>query len=174
MTGLAHSLVTFGDDREKLNFMRELADEYSRHPAIVELAQRLTRRIREPFDQVATLHRFVRDGIRYERDPNRREQLATPTAVLAKGYDDCDGKVVLCCSLVRAIGIDDEPHPLWLADILRHVQHRARWPGSERAPVALRAPGGWIRGELTIRGAEFGQNPYELPRDPQTGKLPVV
>lgn len=168
--------VSFASDRDKLAFLAAVGEQFGRHPEIVQLANMLAGHLR-PDDyagRVAQIHRFVRDGIRYQRDPNQEEQLSDPISVLQRGYDDCDGKVVTAVALLRGLGLEAEPHGLWAGDVLKHVQYRVRWPGSEDAQFALRAPGGWVRGEVTIRGAELGQDPYSVPRDPETGRLPLA
>ncbi|MBX3128402.1 MAG: transglutaminase family protein [Polyangiaceae bacterium] len=168
--------MSFANDTEKFNFLAAVGESFGRHPELVDLAHRLAGHLR-PDDYVGRatqIHRFVRDGIKYQRDPGQVEQLADPISVLQRGYDDCDGKVVLAVALMRALGLEAEPHGLWQGDVLKHVQYRVRWPGSGDAPFELRAPGGWVRGEVTIRGAELGQDPYSVPRDPETGRLPLA
>jgi hypothetical protein len=61
------------------------------------------------------------------------------------------------------------------------VQAAVRWPGSERlsnardgASVLDGPPGaGWIVSDPTIRGTELGTDPILVPRNPETGKLPL-
>jgi transglutaminase-like putative cysteine protease len=56
------------------------------------------------------LFRWVRDHIRYRRDPATlqgvplSESLSAPTSTLARGEEDCDGKATLLAALVRALG----------------------------------------------------------------------
>lgn len=186
--------VALDGDREKLRFMRMNIDRAATAPAIVELASNLVRPFR-PDDwaaQASALHRFVRDGIRYQRDPNRREQLADPRVTLGRGYDDCDGKVAVFVALARALGMEADIWPVWEPGteetpdpVLDHVQGAVRWPASERyrpsvgvalEPVdTLDAPSGrgWVISDQTIAGAELGQDPRGVARNPETGRLPL-
>jgi hypothetical protein len=175
--------IVVADDRQKLAFMRANAHRVARSPHIVELASQLVRPFR-PDDwrrQASELFRFVRDGIRFQRDPDRREQLADPRATLRRAYDDCDGKAGLLVALMLALGMDAAIWPVWKGDELVHVQAAVRWPGSERlsnardgASVLDGPPGaGWIVSDPTIRGTELGTDPILVPRNPETGKLPL-
>lgn len=53
-----------------------------------------------------TIHNWVRDNIRYVKDVRsdgtRGEQFASPTIVIGRGYDDCDGKSRAVVALVKA------------------------------------------------------------------------
>lgn len=53
--------------------------------------------------EVRTLHKFVRDGIRYVQDIRDVETLQTPDKTLEFGAGDCDDKSVLLASLLEAI-----------------------------------------------------------------------
>jgi transglutaminase-like putative cysteine protease len=115
------------------------------------------------------LHRFARDEIRYVRDRGRGpsgEQFADSETIVARGYDDCDGKSRLFVALCRVVGLEAHiraifPHP----GQFRHVQAEVRWPGSQREPLA--GPGGWLLAELILKGCELGQSPDDVPRGPR-------
>jgi transglutaminase-like putative cysteine protease len=189
VTGTAAKVVV-KDDRGKLAFMRRNVHAAARMPSVVTLASRIVRPFR-PDDwrtQVTELHRFVRDGVRYETDPDRREQLADPRASVVRGFGDCDDKASALCALGRALGLDCDIWPIWKGTNddgtprLGHVQAAFRWPGTERmrnahdgGEVLDGPPGaGWLIADPTVRGAEVGANPLELPRNPDTGKLPLA
>lgn len=142
-------------------------------PIIVEFASRLARPF-APDDYlsiVREIFRWVRDGIRYQRDPGLHEDFASAMVVLQRGYDDCDGKIKLAVALMRALGIDADVVPVWGNEgELSHVQLRVRFPGSDRVEGNV---DGWIYAEITIRGAELGQNPLAIASNPETGKLPL-
>lgn len=167
--------LEFRNDQEKLAFLDSVANEYATHPKIVALASRLIRRLRPDayLAQAREIHRFVRDGIRYQPDPNRQEQLINPVSVIERGRDDCDGKAVTAVALMRAVGLDARVHPRWAGDELEHVQVRVRFPGSDHVGGPYRE-GAWLIGEVTIRGAELGEDPHQLPKNPETGKLPLA
>lgn len=166
-------VVSFRDDREKLAFMNELARKGALDSRIIQLGTELVR-WRRPDDwagMASEIHRFVREAIRYQHDPARREQLADPWSVVERAADDCDGKAVLATALYLAVGLEARVKPVWRGPMLAHVQSEVRWPGSERFAGAT--PEGWVVSELTIRGCELGQDPRSVPRDPETGRLPL-
>jgi transglutaminase-like putative cysteine protease len=47
---------------------------------------------------------YVRDNIRYVRDPAPAEQLSPPAWVMQIGAGDCDDKAILLASLLASIG----------------------------------------------------------------------
>lgn len=110
-----------------------------------------------------SLHRFVRDGIRYVPDPGE-EEFADSETILKRGYDDCDGKSRLFVALCRAVGLEArivpvfKPHP----DRFVHVQAEVRWKGSQAVRGA--EPGGWLLAELILKNCALGQAPDSLPR----------
>ena len=54
--------------------------------------------------EVERLHAFVRDNIRYVRDPVDLESVATPEKTLELGQGDCDDKSTLLASLLESTG----------------------------------------------------------------------
>lgn len=54
--------------------------------------------------EATVIHAFVRDKIRYVRDPSRVETLHTAERLLTQAQGDCDDKTILVCSLLEAIG----------------------------------------------------------------------
>ena len=176
--------VAFKSDLEKLAFMNAGAARDAKHPEISRVARALVANIR-PDDwrgMASEIHRFVRDGIRYTHDPNRRELLMSAADTLARGADDCDGKARLAVALARAAGLEAVVWPKWRGPVLAHVQWGVKWPGSERDPRAqlpatglgLPARREWIVGEVTIKGAELGDDPSRIATNPDTGKLPLA
>lgn len=165
--------LRFANDREKLAFMRQGAERDAVQTPVVELATRLVRGF--PADdwakQVREIVRFVRDGIRYQHDPARRELLASATTTLNRGVDDCDGKARTAVALARALGIDAQIWPVWRGPVLAHVQSAFRWPGSQRYPGAR--SDGWVIADTTVKGCELGDNPFDKPRNPTTGGIPL-
>lgn len=160
------------DQQQKLAFMQRRADHDALDPLIVSWASRIARPFApDDWMGIATeLFHWVRDGIRYQRDPDRKEELAPARIVLARGWDDCDGKVRLFVAGVRALGLEGRFFPIWRAGQLSHVMAAVKFAGSEKLP---RNQHGWLIGDLTIRGAELGQNPYTIASNPDTGKLPL-
>ncbi len=156
----------------KLDDLRRGAYDDALEPYIVEFASKLAAPF-APDDYLAItreIFRWVRDGIRYQRDPGLHEEFATAAQVLRRGWDDCDGKVRLAVALLRALGIEADVNPKWKGGYLTHVQLRVRFPGSHKVAGNV---AGWIVGELTIRGAELTQDPRAIAARPETGKLPL-
>lgn len=139
-------------------------------------------------DFARATHRFVRDSIRYQRDTNRfvpggkGEQFADSDVILARGYDDCDGKARLVVALVLAaasmrpkLGLDARIRQVWRGGHWRHAQAEIRWPRSSelRGEHGERlALDGWVLSDPIVVGLELGLSP-ETRRDPATGKIPV-
>lgn len=171
------------DDRGKLAFMRLNAHRAATKPLVVETASNLVRPFR-PDDwrrRANALFHFVRDGVHYQRDPDRRENLADVRVDLTRGFGDCDNKAADLMALALSVGFEADLWPVWRGDELAHLQTALRWPGSERFANAhngdevLDGPdgGGWIVGDTTIAGAELGTDPSTVPRNPETGRLPL-
>lgn len=55
-------------------------------------------------DEVRTVWKFVRDGIRYVRDVRGVDTLQTPSTTLELKQGDCDDKSLLLASLLESIG----------------------------------------------------------------------
>lgn len=94
--------------RETLKIMREYARASIRNPAQVirRKAIQLLGSLppRQWMLEVRTLHAFVRDQIRYTKDPQGMELVQTPEATLENGVGDCDDKATLLASLLIAAG----------------------------------------------------------------------
>lgn len=54
--------------------------------------------------EIAALHEFVRDSIRYQKDPDGLELVQEPDATLKLAYGDCDDKSTLLAALLLATG----------------------------------------------------------------------
>lgn len=89
-----------------LRYMAQFTKAAGRDYAI----RRLALGIVAPFAQkdylreAAALHAFVRDRIRYVKDPLDGELVQTPVATLGIGQGDCDDKATLLAALLRAAG----------------------------------------------------------------------
>lgn len=91
-----------------LKQMRQLTRDAIRAPnqQVRTLAQRLVEFLpsRSYAREVHRLHQFVRDEIRYVRDPVGVELVSTPTRTLETRQGDCDDKSVLLAALLESIG----------------------------------------------------------------------
>lgn len=94
--------------RATLNFMREFVRNAVRNPdqIVRSKAEQLVRHLpeRDWIGQIHALHAFVRDSIRYLRDPVGVERVATPEDTLDIGQGDCDDKATLLAALLESIG----------------------------------------------------------------------
>lgn len=91
-----------------LRIMRDYARAAVRDPdqAIRSKAEELTRGLppRQWFAEIRAVHEFVRDSIRYLRDPATMERIATPEQTLKSMQGDCDDKATLLAALLDSIG----------------------------------------------------------------------
>ena len=91
-----------------LRIMRDFARGAVRNPAqlVRQKAESLVHSLppRQWFQAIRALHEFVRDEIRYLRDPVNLERVATPEATLEIGQGDCDDKATLLAALLDSIG----------------------------------------------------------------------
>lgn len=126
-----------------LEVMRALAREGRTHPAIrakaVELVQGLPQK--KWIAEIAALHKFVRDRVRYVRDVRDVETVHAADAVLELRSGDCDDKSVLLASLLEAIG-----HP---ARFVAVGFEPGRYSHVYVETLVGRSPGKWLPLETT-------------------------
>ena len=92
--------------RQTLKIMGDLVREYRGNATIYSLARSLTANVPAKAwnAEVDTIFYFVRDQIRYVKDPVGYEAVQLPTITLQIQSGDCDDKVTLLCSLLESIG----------------------------------------------------------------------
>ena len=92
--------------RQTLKAMRGLARAGSQSPQVRQIVQVLTRDLKQKewLGEITRIHEFVRDHIRYIRDPSGTELLQTPEATLQLGSGDCDDKSSLTAAMLLSIG----------------------------------------------------------------------
>lgn len=100
-----------------LNIMRDLVRRGKKSPAIRQFAVMLTNGLfqKDYIGEVAAIHSFVRDNIRYVRDVRNVETIQTPERTLENKSGDCDDKSTLTAALLESIG-----HPTRLVAIGLH------------------------------------------------------
>jgi transglutaminase-like putative cysteine protease len=114
---------------------------------------------RKWFAEIDALHKFVRDQIRYVRDPDEHELVQTPQATLEIGQGDCDDKSTLLAALLKSIG-----HPARFiavgfdGDQLSHVlvQTKVDSTGDDKQDwlsleTIIDKPAGWFPPGVTTR-----------------------
>jgi len=91
--------------RATLRLMAALARRYRSDLKIRETAADLVQHLPQKAwgAQIRALHAFVRDGIRYLKDPNGVELVQTPLVTLEVRHGDCDDKSVLLATLLESI-----------------------------------------------------------------------
>ena len=89
-----------------LRIMRDLTRHGKRDIVIRQKALELTGSLNQKdwLGEVKSLHRFVRDNIRYIKDIRGVETVAYPDITLECAQGDCDDKSVLLASLLESIG----------------------------------------------------------------------
>ncbi len=131
--------------------------------------------VKSAFARVDQIFRYVRDGIRYVRDPGGREQFADSGVVIARGFDDCDGKARTFAALLHAtehmdpVGVEVQLVPVFpVPDVFSHVAAQVRWPKSKLLKKARQD--GWVRAETILAGLPLGSGSEDAARDAQ-GKI---
>jgi transglutaminase-like putative cysteine protease len=125
---------------DTLALMQQIVDRYAFDDYVRQSALRILRKgdVRKPEGIVRALAGFVRDRMRYVKDPVNAEHLTTPDRLLAdiwgKGwaYGDCDDHVVLLATLLTSVGVNNHALAVKLnADYFNHVINAAfvggRW-----------------------------------------------
>lgn len=105
------------------------------------------------------LFAFVRDQIRYVKDPVGIEQLSTPRRTLEKRNEDCDGKATLLVALIKslrhpaAVGFRAISTNRFFPRTFTHVYAFARFGGRTFAmdPTYPRTAFGWQYGRAAAR-----------------------
>lgn len=93
--------------RSTLAVMANVAIDFSTNPSLRQFAGSLTSGLpqHDLYSEAETLSNYVRDHIRFIRDPATAELLQLPDYTLAVGYGDCDDKVTVLAALLLSIGI---------------------------------------------------------------------
>lgn len=142
----ARRTVEFPDAIAKAEWLAVAAQRDACCPTVRSASARITAGVTNERLRAERLHRWVRDQIAYATDPDG-EQLADSETVLARGYDDCDGKSRLFVALCIAAGLEARIRAVFNErGDFTHVQAQVRWPGSP-----------WVLAELILAGVELGQ-----------------
>jgi len=153
------------DAASSLDSLRQGVQNVARRFLLIDGAEARTRAI----------HRWVRDHIHYEQDYRVSqglpgEEFADTETILARGYDDCDGKsrafvaIVRAAEMLKPLGVEVRIRDVFMKHPLSfvHVQVEVRWPRSELSERA--EAGGWLLAEMILKGAEIGDDPDNVPR----------
>lgn len=103
---IIRSPSTTDNAKWKMEKMAELAYEFMIDPEIRKLATKIVRNVK-PKDyegEVKAIYWWVKNNIRYTKDPYGREGLQTPRFTLKTRAGDCDDMATLICALAGALG----------------------------------------------------------------------
>lgn len=91
---------------DTLRMMRALILKGKVNPLVRQFTARLVNTLpqRAYVSEARAVHDFVRDHIRYTKDPHDVEMLHAPEFILQNNYGDCDDKTILFCSMMESIG----------------------------------------------------------------------
>lgn len=108
---------------------------------------------RKWLSEIRALHEYVRDCIRYVRDPLHVELVQTPEATLRIGQGDCDDKSTLLASLLIATGhpcrfvaVGMGGHPF--SHVLVEAKSGDKWIPAE---TIIPRPLGWFPENVTSK-----------------------
>ena len=103
--------------RRTVDKMAEIINLSSKNPVVREWARTVLSdvRVNQKKDEAEAIHNFVRDNVRYTRDPYGWEYIQTPPILLkgiedhqaqmaARPIGDCDDMTVLSLSMMKAVG----------------------------------------------------------------------
>ena len=91
---------------QTINQMRQLVDEALRDPSIIRLATDIVRGV-PAFNDIGeanALYEWVRQNIRFTKDPVNKEKLYPPSELLKIKAGDCDDISMLLGTLLMAVG----------------------------------------------------------------------
>lgn len=138
-----------------LKRMKEQAKAAVRDPdqAVRQTAEKLVAHLpaRNYFGEIRMCHEYVRDGIRYVRDPVSVERVASPAETMKSGQGDCDDKATLLGALLDsighpvqfvAIGLNGQP----LSHVLLETRVRNGWMPLE---TIIPVEAGWWPDDVT-------------------------
>lgn len=135
-----------------LDVMRSLVRTWSKNPTVRNLAKQITAHVPEKnwSAEAAALHAFVRDRIKYIRDPEQTELVQAPDVTLRDRSGDCDDQAVLLGALLQSVG-----HPVRFVAVgfdqfgpFSHVFLETRIGGYWRAAETTEA--GWPIGRYPV------------------------
>jgi transglutaminase-like putative cysteine protease len=142
--------VEFDSPEDKAKWLDAMCTLDARLPLTREMARRFAlSRTQDPNNPMAlarTLHRWVRDSIKYVRDP-AAEEMSDSDIIIRQGYGDCDDKARLFCALCRSLQIPAKIRPCFDGPDFVHVQAEVK--DGEK----------WIVAEFIVRDLEMGRLP---------------
>ncbi len=142
--------------RATLKEMKRLAIKGGIDVGVITLARQLTSSL-PPKDckaELTALQHFVRDKIRYVRDPRDAEMVQDAQRTLIIGSGDCDDKSVLLASLLLSIGFPS----------IRFVALGFKGGMYSHVLPEVKLGTRWIPAETIVPGKEVGWYPEGVTR----------
>lgn len=121
--------------------MRQLIESAKERWEFVQFSRNLVKH-HEGHDflsEINTIFEYVRDRIRYVRDPFGIELVQSPMRTIQTGFGDCDDKTVLFCALCEAIGhrtrivLEDTSGRSW-THVRADVFYKGKWIPADCTP----------------------------------------
>lgn len=160
--------------RATLACMTKFARQYKKDVVVGTLARELVRNLpaNDRRGEIIHLHGFVRDAIRYVRDPDGVEMVQSPKRTLQIGQGDCDDKATLLSALLGSIGFPTRFVAIGISDprsiaLLTRSKFLSSIPNlAPYSHVLLEAKLGtrWIPLETIIPGVAAGWSPPDVAR----------
>ena len=134
--------------------MSAIVKRESSKPFVINLARQIVVRVpAKNFPaEAAAVQEWVRQNIRYTRDPYFSETLQTPEVTVTQGHGDCDDHAILAASLISALGG---------AVRFRAIRIPGNGPNLAHVLTETRIGRGWVPVETT-EPWPFGQYPDSI------------
>lgn len=153
--------------RATLALMARIADAGARDVTVREAAIRILRSsnapAHNPLAELRAIFEWVRDHIRYTRDPLNLETLQTPARTLAWSAGDCDDMATLLVALARTVDIPAR-------FVFRSIGTGPRRAGFNHVYVVANVGGRTVAMDPIYRGTPFG---WQHPRPTVQGDFPL-
>lgn len=158
---MSHVVESIPDGRAglmaKVQRIRRLVEDAKRDPMVRQRAAAIVRDVpqRDQVGEVRAVWQWVRDHVRYLRDPDGVELFTTPRRLLEDvdrgvAAEDCDGHVILASALIESIGYPTRYRIGGMPpDKFRHIWLQAR----------AGVPPQWLTLELTKKEEPFEYDP---------------
>lgn len=142
--------------RTTLKQMVKLANAGQNDTGVITLSRQLTQSLpaKDYKSELSALQHFVRDKIRYVRDPRDSEMVQTPARTLTIAAGDCDDKSVLLAAMLLSMGFP----------VLRFVAMGFKGGMYSHVLPEVLLGTRWIAAETILPGKEPGWYPPDVTR----------
>jgi len=133
--------------------MREMVKRGKISPTIISAASTIIRNAanKDYFSEAEQIFNFVKQNIRYTRDPEGVELVQAPWITLKRGQGDCDDQATIVAALAAAIGMQTG---------FEAIRGSAQTPDEfTHVYAVIRTNKGWRAADTTVDEAQFGWRP---------------